>query len=81
MVCRQKYANNRTVKVLTEEKTDDRDETSSESEKSTHHIRETTKIEEKNRHYTTNNSENKREERFYNRHRITDNGNATGRKD
>ena len=53
MVCRQKYANNRTVKVLTEEKTDDRDETSSESEKSTHHIRETTKIEEKNRHYTT----------------------------
>ena len=39
-VCWQKYANNTTVKQLTEEEIDDRDETSSESEESIHHIRE-----------------------------------------
>ena len=51
-VFRQKYANNRTVKKLTEDETDDRDETSSDSEESIHHIREIKKIEEKNKHYT-----------------------------
>ena len=51
-VCRQKYVNKRTVKTLTEEEIDDRDETSSESEESIRHIREIKKIEEKNKHYT-----------------------------
>ena len=40
------------MKKLTEEETDDRDETSSDSEESIHHIREIKKIEEKNKHYT-----------------------------
>ena len=39
-VCRQKYVNNRTVKKLTKEETDDRNETSTDSEESIHHIRE-----------------------------------------
>ena len=52
-VCRQKYTNNCTVKRLTEEETDDRDETSSESEESIHHFKEIKKIEEENKHYTT----------------------------
>ena len=47
-LCRQKYTNNRTVKKLTEEETDDRHETSSESEESLHLIREIKKIEVKN---------------------------------
>ena len=51
-VCRQKYTNNQTVKKLTEQETDDLDETSSESEESIHHIGEIKKIEEKNKHYT-----------------------------
>ena len=45
-VCRQKYVNNRTVKKLTEEEIDDRDETSSESEKSIHHLREIKKTQQ-----------------------------------
>ena len=40
------------MKQLIEEEIDDRDETSSESEESIHHIREIKKIEEKNKHYT-----------------------------
>ena len=40
------------MKKLTEEETDDRDETSSDLEKSIHHIREIKTIEEKNKHYT-----------------------------
>ena len=40
------------MKQLTEEKIDDRDETSSESEESIHHIRVIKKIEENNKHYT-----------------------------
>ena len=77
-VCRQKYTNNRTVKKLTEEETDDRDETSSDSEESLHQIRGIkNRREEKT---LLSNSENKRkEERIYNRHRITENDNATGK--
>ena len=37
-VCRQKYTNNRTVERLIEKESDDRDETSSESEESIHNI-------------------------------------------
>ena len=51
-VCRQKYVNNRTVQKLTEEETDDRDETSSDSGESLHNIREMKKIEENKKHYT-----------------------------
>ena len=40
------------MKKLTEEETDDRDGTSSESEESIHHIKEIKKIEEKNKYYT-----------------------------
>ena len=40
------------MKKLTEEETDDRDKTSSESEESIHHIREMKKIEENSKHYT-----------------------------
>ena len=50
-VCRQKYTINRTVKQLTEEKIEERNETSSESDESIHHIKEIKKIEEK-KHYT-----------------------------
>ena len=49
-VCREKYTNNLTVKI--EEETDDRDEISSESEESKHHIKKIKKIEGKNKHYT-----------------------------
>ena len=45
-VCRQKYTNNRTVKTLTEEESDERSGTSSESNESIHHIKEVKKIEE-----------------------------------
>ena len=41
----------KTMKRLTEEKTDDRDKTASESEESIHHIKEINKLEEKNKHY------------------------------
>ena len=40
------------MKQLTEDEIDDREETSSESEESIHHIREIKNIEEKNKHYT-----------------------------
>ena len=51
-MCRQKYTNNRTVKKLTEEEMEDRNEVSSESDKSIYHIKEIKKIEEKSKHYT-----------------------------
>ena len=38
-VCRQNYTNNRSVKRLTEEETDDQNETSNESDGSIHHIK------------------------------------------
>ena len=63
-VCRQKYASNSPVKQLSEEEIGDRDETSSESEESIHHIGEIKKIEEKNEHYTatvTSNGKKKKE--------------------
>ena len=63
-VCRQKYFNNRTVKKLTEEETDDRDETSSHSEENIHHIREIKKIEEKNKHYTPTVKINEKKKEF-----------------
>ena len=63
-VCRQKYANNRTVKKLTDEETDDRDETSSDSEESIHHIREIKKLEEKNKHYTATVKINEKKKKF-----------------
>ena len=78
--CRQKYPNNRTVKRLTEEEPDDRNETSSESDESIHDIKEIKKIEEKNKHYTATVKINGKKERIYNRYRNTDNNNATGRR-
>ena len=63
-VCWQKYANKRTVKQLTEEENDDRDETLSESEESIHHIREIKKIEEKNKHYTATVKINGKKKKF-----------------
>ena len=62
--CRQKYVNNRTVKKLTKEEIDDRDETSSESEESIHHIGEIKKIEEKNKHYTATVKINEKKKEF-----------------
>ena len=50
--CRQRTYNNRTVKRLTEDKTQQPNESTSESEESIHHIKEVRKIEEKNKHYT-----------------------------
>ena len=47
-----KSTNNRTVKRLTEEETDDRSATSSDSNESIHPINEIKKIEEKIKHYT-----------------------------
>ena len=51
-VCRRKDPTNRTVKRLTEEKPDDRSETTSQSNKNIHHINEIEKIEENIKHYT-----------------------------
>ena len=65
------------MKTLTEEEIDDRDETSSESEESIHHIREIKKIEEKNKHYTATVKINGKRERIHSRHRVTNNNNAT----
>ena len=45
--------NNRTVKRLTENKPNESDEPSSESEDSIHHIKEIKKIDETNKHFTT----------------------------
>ena len=50
--CRQRTYNNRTVKRLTEDETQQPNESTSESEESIHHIREVRTIEEKNKHYT-----------------------------
>ena len=50
--CRQKFKNNRTVKRLTEEETNDPDESTSDSEESIHHIKEIKKINEMNKHFT-----------------------------
>ena len=52
--CRQKFNNNRTVKRLTEDEMNERNESSCESEESIHHIKEIKKIEETNKHYTAN---------------------------
>ena len=80
-VCRQNYTNNRTVERLTEEEVDHQDETSSESNERIQHINEIKKIEETNKQTLHSNGEDKRKkERIYNRHRITDNNNASGRR-
>ena len=78
-VCRQQINNNnRTVKRPTEE-TDDHVETSTDSDESIHHIKENRTIEEKNKHYTaTVKNQRSEKKRIYNRHRITNNDNATG---
>ena len=50
--CRQRTYKNRTVKRLTEDETQQPNESTSESEESIHHIKEIKAIEEKNKHYT-----------------------------
>ena len=50
--CRQKFSNNRTVKRLTEDETNELNESSCESEEDIQHIKEIKKIEETNKHYT-----------------------------
>ena len=50
--CRQRLYINRTVKRLTEDKTQQPNESTSESEESVHHIKEVRTIEEKKKHYT-----------------------------
>ena len=50
--CRQRTFNNRTVKRLTEDETQQLNESTSESEESIRHIKEIEAIEEKNKHYT-----------------------------
>ena len=50
--CRQRTYNNRTVKRLTEDGTQQPNEPTSESGESIHHIKEIKAIEEKNKHYT-----------------------------
>ena len=51
--CRQKTNNNRTDRRLTEDEPNESDISSSESEKSIHHIKEIKKIDETNKHFTT----------------------------
>ena len=51
-VCRQKFNNNRTVKRLTEEETNEPNESTSDSDVSIHHIKEIKKINEMNKHFT-----------------------------
>ena len=46
--CRQKFNNNRTVERLTEDETNEPDESTSDSEKSIHHIKEIKKTKSKN---------------------------------
>ena len=50
--CRQRTYNNQTVKRLTEDETQQPNESISESEESIHHIKEIKAIEEENKHYT-----------------------------
>ena len=50
--CRQKFNNNRTVKRLTEEETNEPDESTSDSDETIHHIREIKKINEMSKHFT-----------------------------
>ena len=50
--CRQKFNNIRTVKRLTEEETNEPDESTSDSEESIHHVKEIKKINEMNKHFT-----------------------------
>ena len=52
------------MKRLTEEELDERSETSSESNKSIHHIKEIKKIGEKNKHYTATVKINGRKKEF-----------------
>ena len=87
-VCRKNYINNRTVKTLTEEEIDTRNETSNESDERRKHLPHKNNIENRRKKQTIHrNSENRRDneriykERIYNRHRITDNKNATRRED
>ena len=56
----QKYTNNRTVKKQTDKEPDDRSKTSSESNRSIHHIKEIKKIEKKQTLH--GNSKHKQEE-------------------
>ena len=51
-ICRQKLNNNRTVKRLTEEETNEPNELTSDSDISIHHIKEIKKINEMNKHFT-----------------------------
>ena len=50
--CRQTFNNNRTVKKLTEEEINEPDESTSDSQKSIHHIKEIKKINEMSKHFT-----------------------------
>ena len=50
--CRQKFNNSRTVKRLTEDETNELNESSCESEEDIQHIKELKQIEETNKHYT-----------------------------
>ena len=56
--CRQRTYNNRTVKRLIEDETQQPNESASESGESIHHIEEVRTIEEKNKHYTATNITN-----------------------
>ena len=53
------------MKRLTEEETDDRDETSSESDESLHHIEKTKTIKEKNQTLHSNNKNKRGKEVIY----------------
>ena len=75
-VCGQKYTNNRTVRRLTKEEPDDRSETSSESNESIHHTKEIKKIEEKHKNHEATVTINGKKKEYC----ITDNNNATGRR-
>ena len=71
--CRQRTYNNRTVKRLTEDEAQQPNESTSESEESIHHIKEVFCIH-------GNNQSKRSEKRIHYRHGITNNDNATGRK-
>ena len=73
--------NNRPVKSVIEQKTEDQDETSSESDESRPLVKEAKTIGEKNKHYTATVKNKRDKEGIHNGHRITDNDNAAGRND
>ena len=65
------------MKRLTEDETQQPNESTSESEESIHHIKELRTIEEMNKHHGNNQNQRSEEERIHHRHRITSNNNAT----